>query len=425
MQLRTRDAVTQGAVASPDLGALVQPSGYIPALDGLRAVSILLVVLSHFGFQMVPGIFGVTIFFFISGYLIAGQLLQEIGRTGHIALGGFYMRRALRLYPALMVAVVIGGGAFALLGGLMTVSDVMSALFYFANYHDLFGGNQSGLPGAGHPFGVLWSLAVEEHYYLAFPLVALLFGRNRLRFAIVIGLAILAITAWRVEATALCRSGVLACSGIAQLRIEHGTDTRADSILYGALLAVLAAGPTRESLLWLLRARWSFVSGVAMLLVALAIRNDWFRDTFRFTLQGIGLFLCIGGLLFNRRVAPLCRIAAWKPLVLVGRWSYSLYLWHWIVYVMAGVLLPAWLWEPVMHPSIPPAYWLVTVLPLLLLLSFGTAMLSYYYVETPMLALRRRFGSHTVADMNLGDQTRALKPRLPVLAGGEPGTVRD
>jgi peptidoglycan/LPS O-acetylase OafA/YrhL len=79
---------------------------------------------------------------------------------------------------------------------------------------------------------------------------------------------------------------------------------------------------------------------------------------------------------------------------MVGRWSYSLYLWHWMVFVMAAILLPAWLWEPVLHPGIPPLYWLATVFPALLLVSFGTAVISYKYVELPMLALRRRFGSH-------------------------------
>src|ERR1700684_206084 len=81
---------------------------YIPALDGMRAVSVMLVVLSHFAVRIAPGLLGVTVFFFISGYLITGQLLSEIGRTGGLSLPLFYIRRVLRLYPALIAMVAAG-----------------------------------------------------------------------------------------------------------------------------------------------------------------------------------------------------------------------------------------------------------------------------------------------------------------------------
>jgi peptidoglycan/LPS O-acetylase OafA/YrhL len=355
-------------------------------------------MLSHFGLKVVPGLFGVTIFFFISGYLITTQLLGEIGRTGTIELGNFYMRRLLRLYPALLVAITLGAGAYALLGGRLTDTDVFSAVFYFSNYNDWFGGNQTGLPNLAHPFTVLWSLAVEEHYYVVFPLLALLCARSRARFVGVIALAILVITAWRTDIALACHADALGCVDMAQLRIEHGSDTRADSILYGALMAALLASSWRDKLLAVLRRRLSLVIGLALVLTAFVIRDGLFRDTVRYSVQGVGLFLCIGALLFDERLAVLKRIAAWRWVVLVGRWSYSLYLWHWMVRVVMGQLAPSWMWEPIVNPWIPPVSWLLTVLPGLMMMSFGAAILSYYYVERPMLAVRRRFGSHTVAD---------------------------
>src|ERR1700712_1707248 len=104
--------------------------GYVASLDGLRAVSILLVVGSHFGLQPVPGIFGVTIFFFVSGYLITQKLLEELDRVGRFSLPNFYLRRALRLYPALLAMVAVGGAAFMAVGGPVTLRDVLAATLY-------------------------------------------------------------------------------------------------------------------------------------------------------------------------------------------------------------------------------------------------------------------------------------------------------
>ena len=114
--------------------SLISPApsfAYIPALDGLRAVSIALVMLSHFGFgAFVPGIFGVTIFFFVSGFLITRQLLCEVGATGSLRLDMFYLRRVLRLYPALIAMVAVSAIVFPALGGRMATIDVVWALFY-------------------------------------------------------------------------------------------------------------------------------------------------------------------------------------------------------------------------------------------------------------------------------------------------------
>ena len=372
---------------------LAQASAYIPALDGMRAVSISLVLLSHFGFSFAPGIFGVTIFFFISGYLITGHILKEVDQTGRVALPQFYVRRALRLYPALLVMVVVGGAAFVAIGGRVTGADVLSAVFYFANVRDILGGYDAGLPQTPHPYAVLWSLAVEEHYYLAFPLLALLLARRRAAFVATLAGLVVAATLWRWHVAANCLDG--SCS---QYRIEHGTDTRIDSILYGAILAALLASRYRMETLRLV-ANWpAFVVGLALLLLGLVDRNQWFRETSRFAVQGVGLLLAVGAALHAPALGWVRAMLGWWPCLLIGRLSYSLYLWHWIVLCLAIPLLPGPLAEPLITTGVPSPWWIAAVFLPLTALSIGLAAMSYYGIERPMVAIRRRFGSNAVAE---------------------------
>ena len=342
-----------------------------------------------------------TIFFFISGFLIAGQILDELDRTATLALGRFYARRALRLYPALIGMVVLGGLAFAAVGGHVGPADVAAALFYLGNYHLPLGVFWSGLmPDVPHPFVILWSLAVEEHYYLVFPFLALLFARDRTRFAVLIVVLILAVTAWRAGLVQRCAG---ACS---LLRVEHGTDTRVDSILFGALLATLLASGWRARVRDWAASGWAPWAGVALLGAALVIRDPWFRDVLRFSVQGVGLLVLLAWLLGAGRTHPLRRVLGHRWLILIGRWSYSLYLWHWVVYVLARVLAPGWT-GPLAEPTIPSPGWMAAVFVPLVLLSLAAAACSYYGIERPMLRFRRALGSHSMAAISAPAPPRA------------------
>src|SRR5258708_20126402 len=153
----------------------------IPELDGLRAIAILAVLVTHFTFQTVltGGYLGVDLFFVLSGFLITSLLLSE-ERAGKVALGNFYARRALRILPPLFAAVAI-----ALAVGATSVPAALAAIFFLANIVDI-------------PMGALvpmWSLSVEEHFYALWPLLFIALGRHRVRFA---GYAILAVLATRV-----------------------------------------------------------------------------------------------------------------------------------------------------------------------------------------------------------------------------------
>ena len=145
----------------------IPDSGVIPSLDGLRAVSILIVLVSHAGYgTIVPGGLGVTIFFFLSGYLITTLMLAEHERTGELDVVRFYARRVFRLMPPLIVtlAIVYGLTFAGLVPGGITLAGLASQLLYFANYYQIFFDPGNTIPGGTE---VLWSLAVEEHYYIS------------------------------------------------------------------------------------------------------------------------------------------------------------------------------------------------------------------------------------------------------------------
>src|SRR5450830_2138130 len=196
---------------------------YLRGLDGLRALAVLLVLVAHLGLnEAIPGGFGVTVFFFISGLLITRLLLAEHAQQGRIAVGRFYARRLIRLYPALLVAVLVATLVLTLSGAVVGWDKLAAALFYYANYYGIyvtFGLNRDGFD----PFSILWSLAVEEQYYLVFPFicVALLAGTANLRrFSWVLAGSVALVLVWRV---------IVHRHGGSSDYIYMATDTRIDS----------------------------------------------------------------------------------------------------------------------------------------------------------------------------------------------------
>ena len=383
------------------LGYSAAPSyDYMPALDGLRAVSVVLVVLSHFGLRRyVPGGFGVTAFFFISGFLITRQVLAEQSVKGQLDLGQFYIRRLLRLYPALLVMLACAATIGIALGARITGGQVAAGIFYYTNINTLFVPYLSAPEGMYHPLGVLWSLAVEEHYYLVYPALIFLVGRTRMRLALVLCLVIVAVTLWRQHLADACVFAIPPCRGDNEdSRILQGTDTRLDSILYGAVLATVLGTRLAGPVLRVLNSRLVFLAGIAMLLASFLVRDPVFRDGMRFTVQGIGLTCTIGSALFSPHLGWIRTALSVRPALLIGRWSYSLYLWHSFVMLAVAVTLPDWVWRPAVQDGAISFGWTGIGMPLVLAGSIAVAATSYKFVEMPMVAIRRRFGSHAVRD---------------------------
>lgn len=357
-------------------------------------------VASHLGLErVVPGAFGVTLFFFISGYLITRQLAAALQRSLHIGFAAFYWRRVLRLAPAGLAYVVIAGALYRLAGGTLTPGAWAAALFYGANYHELWFGYRSDLAGVRHPFNILWSLAIEEHFYLLWPAILAITWRLRRALPVVLALCA-AVLLWRLSLLHMCFNPAAppVCApenpsaAWRYNRLYLATDTRLDSIAWGAALALLQARGRAPPI----AAAWA---GAALIAASFAGAGPLARHVLRPSLQGIGLLLLFPFLLSGRGGFATAILRS-RPSLFAGRLSYSLYLWHWGALALADALAPRF-----------SAGWVAIAV----LLAGTLALASYYAIEQPMLLVRRRFGSHAVAALD------AAAPRVLLERGADEG----
>jgi len=369
----------------------------MPGLDGLRALAVVAVLLYHAGLASVPGGFlGVEVFFVISGYLITALLVTEWRRRGRIDLGAFWMRRARRLLPALyLVAVATLAYAVVFLPGEVAGlrGDALSAFGYVTNWYLIFG-NESYFEAMGRPSLLrhLWSLAVEEQFYLLWPpvvAVGISLGarRWRLRRLMFVSLAV-------AGGSALLMAALYA-PDIDPSRIYYGTDTRATGLLFGAALAFVWRPGERTSReacarqarrgappAGRFRRRWGWIRpalldivGLAALagLVAFCLSLDEFQPLlYRGGFAAVGLTTAV---LVAVVAHPQARVGTlllgWRPLRWIGERSYGLYLWHWPVFMVT---------RPGLDVPLDGAKLLALRLAVTVLL----AHLSYHYVEQPV-----------------------------------------
>lgn len=294
---------------------------FIPSLDGMRAIAFLVVFVAHsLPHRVLPGGFGVAIFFFLSGYLITTLLRAEAERTGTISLKQFYLRRVLRIFPPCYLTIVIVA-TLARVGVVYNVESYKSlfaGFLYFSNFWNILGwGN---LPAG---LGILWSLAVEEHYYLIYPLLYAWFvrrGVGRNRQAVVLLLLCGLVLVWRCYRAMVMHSS--------WENIYEGTDTRFDAILFGCVLGMVANPVLGDRVEWLERnaRRWA-AYGLVLIVATFAYRNQAFRDTIRYTLQQVAL-MPIFFLIIRPERNWITRVLEGKWLRHLGVLSYSMYLIH-------------------------------------------------------------------------------------------------
>jgi peptidoglycan/LPS O-acetylase OafA/YrhL len=351
----------------------VRRLGYRPALDGVRGVAIAAVVGFHaFGWPN-AGYLGVDLFFVLSGFLITTLLLEERAERGRVSLVAFYRRRALRLLPGLfaMLAVVVPvavaaawtDGDHGRLDRTLVVAG--AGLGYATNF--LLAGAGNKVPALGH----LWSLATEEQFYLLWPPLLLLVLRARRRPALtVLGLTLGLVVLRQVE---------LVRSGVPGHRLDFAPDTRGSSIVIGCLAAVAVQSGAVRAALTRLRG-WPF------LLVGVLLVLDQGRRLYEGPLVIFGLAAAV---VVVRALEPGTiehRLLSLRPLVGLGRVSYSLYLWHAPVLVALGVIVAG---SP---GSGGPLRQVGGVA-----LSVAAAVLSYRFVEQPFLRRKRRLEQRRVA----------------------------
>lgn len=346
---------------------------YIPSLDGMRAVAAMLVFVAHAGWShIIPGGFGVTIFFFLSGYLITTLLRREYESTGSINFKNFYLRRAYRIFPPLYIVLFLIA-LFALAGLIehqMQPWAVVSQIFYWTNYYMIFYGEEYLVPSTS----VYWSLAIEEHFYFVFPVIFML-AMRRFAYAstalLFFSLCLLVL---------LWRCWLILEAGMSHEYTYYATDTRFDSLLFGCIMGVWR-NPVADKA-WELSHRSSYIAlcgALIVLLFCLVWRNGTFRETLRYTLQGLALFP-IFWLAIRHSDWLIFRWLNWRPVRFFGVISYTFYLSHLFSIFMVDRFVDA------SHP--------VRAL-IAFVLTFSFSALMFYTVERPIAELRRRL--HTNA----------------------------
>lgn len=342
---------------------------HIPSLDGIRGLAALTVFVSHALYRdLVPGGYGVTVFFFLSGYLITTLLRTEHERSGQIRLGRFYLRRVYRIFPPMYI-VLTGSvllGLSNVLPDEMKLDAVLAQYAHLTNYYYIFFGQDNFAPATS----VMWSLAVEEHFYLLFPLlIALLFRRCSPRRTAAILLAVcFAVFAWRCYLVL----GV----GMGHSYTYYATDTRLDSILFGCIMGVWCNPALDRDRIRLGRNAWIVLMAlsVALLLFTFLNRSPVFRETARYSLQGLALFsLFFGAVRYHHW--PIFSWLESRPMRALGLISYTFYLTH------VPCLLLLRLYLDVGKPLLALLAFIATV---------AVSTLMYLLVERHMSALRRR-----------------------------------
>lgn len=353
------------------------PLGYLPGLDGIRAIAVLAVMIFHSAVPWLPGGFlGVDVFFVLSGFLITTLLLQEVERTGRIHFGAFYLRRARRLLPALFIVLIASAALVVLFApdaAARLREDIVASTFYVTNWWNILS-DQSYFQAMGRPplLQHLWSLGLEEQFYLIWPAVLLFVfrksGRDGVRKIALIGAA--ASTVWMLVLSFLM--GMPTDNDPS--RLYFGSDTHAMTILAGAALATvwrpralprrLPPGPT---------AVLSAIGAIALatMIWCFVAVDEGSPLLYR---GGFALFAGLSAVVIAVATHPaiaMSKALGIKPLVYLGKRSYGLYLWHWPIFVL-------------LRPGVDIGWTGLPALTLQFAVTLVAAELSYRFIEMPI-----------------------------------------
>lgn len=340
---------------------------YIKEIDGLRALAVIMVLAYHLKMPFAKsGLLGVTVFFVISGYLITGILINEIEESGGVDLKNFWLRRIRRLLPAVLSMAVVMIFVSAVVNRVVFTkgcNDLLSAVFGYNNWWQIFRKvSYFENAGAPSPFTHCWSLAIETQFYLIYPILLILLSKARNR-----GKVFAAVTAV-LAMISVVLMGVLYSPDGDPSRVYYGTDTRAFSLLIGALAAI-----QKEYHIIKVKLRgklWAVIGSISVLiLIGMMMLISSYSSFLYYGGQAIVSVLAafvVYAVTVSRSLLNI--ILDSSILKWIGDRSYSIYLWHYpIIVLMSGGKRAAW--------------WIVI---LEVVLSVGVAELSYRFIETPV-----------------------------------------
>lgn len=340
---------------------------YIKEIDGLRALAVIMVLAYHLKMPFAKsGLLGVTVFFVISGYLITGILINEIEESGGVDLKNFWLRRIRRLLPAVLSMAVVMIFVSAVVNRVVFTkgcNDLLSAVFGYNNWWQIFRKvSYFENAGAPSPFTHCWSLAIETQFYLIYPILLILLSKARNR-----GKVFAAVTAV-LALISVVLMGVLYSPDGDPSRVYYGTDTRAFSLLIGALAAI-----QKEYHIIKVKLRgklWAVIGSISVLiLIGMMMLISSYSSFLYYGGQAIVSVLAafvVYAVTVSRSLLNI--ILGSSILKWIGDRSYSIYLWHYpIIVLMSGGKRATW--------------WIVI---LEVVLSVGFAELSYRFIETPV-----------------------------------------
>lgn len=349
--------------------------GHIGGLDGLRALAVVAVLLYHLSPGLLPGGYlGVDVFFVVSGFLITSLLIRERERTGRVALGRFWLRRARRLIPALAVVVVVSVAIGFLVGRDLLVGigrQTLGALTFSNNWLEIAAGSSYFAHTSPQLFVNFWSLAVEEQFYLLWPFLFLVLVALPVRWST---------RAWIAAGGAFVSAllmAVLVIPGADATRVYYGTDTHAFGLLLGVALAFAWAGGRGLDLgraLWRRRRVPISVGALVLLLGAMALIGSDGAFAYRGGILLTCLITSVLVLTLLDGTSPVQRVLDSRPVAWIGERSYGIYLWHWPALVIADALVPTAIGTP--------GWWTVRILALVV--TVVVSALSSRWIELPI-----------------------------------------
>lgn len=357
-------------------------SKYLPSIDSLRALAVLAVIIYHVDVNYLPGGFlGVDLFFVLSGYLISSLIIKEFRKTGTVNLYNFYIRRARRLLPAVYFMITVGLVVMVLFNEVLLRKSHLDAIFgyiYSSNWWYIFHKlDYFDSFGAQSPFKHLWSLAIEEQFYMIFPLLFLLvngkkkskdgtYKLNKKFLYVVLGLILVSLIAHIL---------LFDINNIS--RIYFGTDTRAFSLLVGVVGAILypmerlhSKVTPQQNMVYSVVSLASIVTLITVM-VYTSEYNTWLYRGGFLLVAILGLIVIISS---GKQHTLMSKLLSFKPIVFIGKISYSLYLWHFPILVLT---------TPVSEIGNPNIFFVI----LRIVLTFAVAIVSYVFVETPIRKL--------------------------------------